>query len=134
MFDVGNITLGGVDLNDSLQWIDRYSQQPVAQSTDRTLQGGLIVYSQTLTAGRPITLRATTDTGWFTFGMVQALEALAAVAGTSYVFEFWGETYNVRFDHTQGPACQFVPLKPKDPNLMVSDEDYFTGSVKLFTV
>lgn len=130
-FQTGGIVLGGDDLNNSLQWTDRFNFTPVAASSDRTLGGNLVVFEQGLAAGQPITLTATVDTGWFTFGMVTALKALADVAGATYVFDYHGEMYNVQFDKT-GRAVQFTPLIPK--TTYANDTDYFVGQMRLFTV
>lgn len=130
-FNTGDIKLGGVDLNNSLQWTDRYNETLVAATKERTLGGNLVVFSQDLSAGRSVTLAATVDTGWFTYGMVTSMQALAANAGSSYVFEYHGEFYNVRFDHSQAPV-RFTPLIPK--NAYANDTDYFIGTMRLFTV
>lgn len=138
MFATGNIVLGGVSLNNSLQWTDRYAYTPAAQSVQRTLQGGLIVFSQSLSEGRPITLVASPDTGWFTYTMVEAIMALALDPSISHSFTFYGETYNVRFRYEEPPPFEFLPLQPRDPRDWVQEEEpapgYFTGTVKLFTV
>ena len=133
-FLVGDVKLGGVDLNSSLQWTDRYSWSPVAQSVVRTLQGGLVVYSVGLTEGRPVTLVASEETGWFTYSMVEDLIALASSPSASYTLDFWGEIYTVRFDHSSPPAFAFQPLTPKDVTALDQDTDYFIGTLKLFTV
>lgn len=131
-FATGAIVLGGVDLNNSLQWTNRYSETLVAGNRKRTLAGGLVVFTQDLTRGREITLTATQDTGWFTFGMVTALQALADASGSTYVFEYHGEFYNVRFDYEARPV-EFTPLIPKNAGYN-NDTDYFIGTMRLVTV
>jgi hypothetical protein len=131
-FNIGNITLGGTDLNNSLQWIDRWEHSPVAQEVKRTLGGGLVVFVQSLQVGRPVTLVATADTGWFTYEMVTAIQGMAAQPTTVFVFEYGAETYNVRFNHADAPAVSFQPLTPK--TTYNNTTDYFIGTVKLFTV
>lgn len=130
-FNIGNIALGGISLNNSLQWTDRFEWSPVEQGTKRTLGGNLVVYEQGLSKGQPITLRATEETGWFTYGMVTSLRALAAAAGSSYLLTYHGESYTVKFDHARG-ATEFTPLIPK--STFANDTDYFIGVMRLFTV
>lgn len=131
-FQTGAIKLGSVDLNNSLQWTNRYAETLVAGNRKRTLAGGLVIFTQDLTRGRIITLTATVDTGWFTFGMVTQMQLLAASSGSSYVFEYHSEFYNVRFDYENTPV-EFQPLVPKNAgydNLT----DYFIGTMRLVTV
>lgn len=131
-FGIGDVVLGGVDLNNSLQWSDRFNHTGVASTRERTLGGGLVVFSQDLTAGRPVTLVATVDTGWFTFGMVTALKALADASGSSYTLDYHGEMHTVRFDYQSRRPVEFTPLIPK--NAYANDTDYFIGQMRLFTV
>lgn len=132
MFQVGSIVLGGVDLNNSLQWTDRYAYTNVEGTRKRTLGGGLVIFSTGLQRGQPITLVATQDTGWFTYGMVTQILALAESHQSSYVLNFHGENHNVRFDYTNRPA-EFTPLIPKNQGY-ANDTDYFIGTVRLITV
>jgi hypothetical protein len=106
-FNVGQISLDGISLNNSLQWEDRYAYNGVSQSVRRTVGGGLIVFSQELFRGRPITLVASQETGWFTFGMVEDLLERAAQPDSVYTFLFWGESYSVQFDNSSPPAASF---------------------------
>ena len=131
-FQIGAITLGGVDLNNSLQWVDRFDQTLVASTRRRTLGGNLVIFEQPLLAGANITLTATPDTGWFTYEMVVAIKALADVPGATHVFEFHGETYNVRFNY-EGTPVQFTPLIPKNAGY-ANETDYFVGTLNLYTV
>lgn len=131
-FQIGNIILGGVDLNNSLQWVDRYAETLVEGNRKRTLAGGLVIFTQALSRGRKITLAATVDTGWFTFGMVTLMQGLADSPSSSYVLDFHGELHNVRFDYEATPL-EFQPLIPKNAGY-ANDTDYFIGTMRLVTV
>jgi hypothetical protein len=126
-----SIVLDGVTLGGSLQWTDQFTYTPVAQSTRRTLGGGLAIFSKALLAGRPITLTGTEDSGWITKAMLDSLVARAAVAGAVYSFNFHGQEFSVVFRHDDAPAVDFQPLQPK---AVYSSGDYFTGTLKLLTV
>lgn len=126
------ITLGGVTLNGSLQWTDRFGYSPIVTNTNRTLAGSLVVFSASMANGRPITLEATEDTGWFTKQMVDDILVLAYQIDTQFLFDFHAEeTHNVMFDHSE-QAVDFTPLIPKVP--FDQNESYFTGRIVLFTV
>lgn len=126
-----SITLDGVALSGSMLWPDRHQHSEVAQSTRRTLGGGLVVYTQQLFAGRPITLVAAEDTGWITKAMLDALETRAAVPGGAYVLNYHGFVVDVVFRHNDAPAVEFQPLQPK---ASPQAGDYYTGSLKLLTI
>ena len=125
------ITLDGVTLNPNLQWIDRYEDTPIAQTAQRTLGGSLIVHSQGLTEGRPVTLQATEETGWFTYAEVAALRARAKVVNGQYTLDFHGEIMTVMFRHQEPPVLSFQSILYKEP---LANDDYLTGTVKLFTL
>lgn len=129
---MSTITLGGTTLSGSLQWADRYNHSAVAQSTERTLSGNLVVFHSGISKGQPITLQATEDTGWFTKAMIDAVKAMAEQAGGQFTLDWHQEeSHTVMFMHDQPPAVQFEPLLKKVPQVSV---DYFTGTIKLFTV
>ncbi len=125
------IVLDGVTLSGSLQWKDRFEFSPVAQATKRTLGGGLVVFSHSLVAGRPVTLEATEETGWITKAMLDSLQSKAAVPGAVYSFEYHGEVLSVVFRHDEPPAVGFTPLVPK---ATADAGDYYVGTLKLLTV
>jgi len=124
------LILGGVTLDDNMQWIDRAQQVPVAQTDSRTVAGNLVTFAQGLTLGRPITLEANENQGWrnTTFAIVQALEALAAVAGASYSLQIEAEFFVVQFRHVDPPAVDFRPLISR---LNIASTDFMLGQIKL---
>lgn len=99
-------TLASIPLPSGLVWTDEFEPHAVAQSTQRTLAGGLVVYHASLQAGRAITLQSEADAGWATLATVQALAALAAVPGATYALVLRGITYQVIFAHHNPPALQ----------------------------
>lgn len=119
--------LGDLELPASLEWVDRDDWSPVAQDAQPTLGGGLVVFSQRLTAGRPITLEARDRVCWLSRAEVEALEAMAAVAGAVYGLEWDADPLRqVVFRHHGAPAIEFEPLFPHG--------DLFVGRVALTEV
>lgn len=125
------ISLGAVILSPSMQWVDRHNFSPVAQSVRRTLGGGLLVYTQELFKGRPITLEAQSDTGWITKSMLDELEEMAATPGGVFSVNIHGFVADVVFRHNEPPALEFAPLQPRATPLST---DYYTGNLKLLTI
>ena len=126
-----SITLGGIELNGSLQWIDRYQSGKIAMTTKRSLAGNLFVYSQPLDKGTPITLQATIDTGWFTMSMVDSLLVLNALSNVTHVLGFHGEIHDVMFNEVDALALSFSSLEYRVPLL---PDSRFIGTIRLFTV
>jgi hypothetical protein len=127
----GSIVLGGVTLNPSLQWPDRWRYASIAQEQIRTLGGSLVINSARLYEGLAVTLTADTSTGWLTKLQSVAILALADGLTSTYTLDFHGVVMTVAFDHTKSPAVQMRPLLFKEPQ---EDTDYFIGSIKLITV
>lgn len=127
----GDVSLAGIDLNKNIEWTDRYSWSPVAMQSRRLLGGGQVNYLQQLSKGRPITLSASNSRGWLTKTEVEALFAAAASVGATYSFTFFGESFSVAFNFSQGQAVQMSPLQSKqEPDA----EDFFVGTIRLLTV
>lgn len=133
MIQTGAIKIGGVDLNNSLQWTNRFQWANAQNNQRRTLGGIQVIYQQTVFAGQPITLEANRDTGWLTKAMVDSLMALAeADPGATRVFEFHGEFYNCKFLFgTDQRPIAFAPLKSKQ---VLAADDWMVGTIRLFTV
>lgn len=70
------IYLDNVRLPDGLRWSDEFAWTPVAQATEYSLTGALIVEQSTKQAGRPITLIGGKDFAWMTRAEVVALKTL----------------------------------------------------------
>jgi hypothetical protein len=125
------ISLGGIQLSRSLQWTNRDEALTIAQSVRYTRGGGVRVYQQKLLAGRPITLEADESTGWFTNAMRVSLLTMANEIGQEYTFVYFGETYQVIFDHANPPAVAFDKIIYRQ---VPDSTDYFMGRISLITV
>ncbi len=112
--------LGELVLPDSIQWVNRHKWSPVAQNTMRTLGGQLLVFSQELNNGRPITLFAEEDVTWFDQTAVDAIQEMAAQPGLLFNLIWDEENWQVMFRHNEPPATSFEPLWPH--------HDQFTGN------
>ena len=70
------ITLDTFTLPQGCVWSDEFDWSPLAQSTEYSLTGALIVEQATKQAGRPITLIGGKDFAWMTRAQVALLKAL----------------------------------------------------------
>jgi len=125
------IQLGATVLNPNLTWPDRDNFSSVVQTRARTLGGSQVFWAQEVSAGRPISLVAINDQGWFTKEQKDAVVAMAQVAGAVYTLIIGAESFSVMFDHEQGNAIEFQPLITRAVDLT---GDYFWGQIKLITV
>jgi hypothetical protein len=125
------ISLGGVVLDDSIIWQERYASQSVEQAVRRTLGGSAVVFTGALGAGVPITLLATTNFGWITKAQADAVMAMAATPGNVLALIYGAQSFSVVFRHNEPPAVDVQPLLARQTHL---DTDHFIGAIKLLTV
>jgi len=118
--------LGDLVLPDAVEWTDKHAYSPVAQSAARTLGGGNVIYTQALTAGRPVTLEAREGVLWLSQAEVDAVMAMADQAGAQFALVWEAEQYTVMFRHHEPPAVGFTPIWPH--------HDKYFGTIKLITV
>lgn len=129
---MSGIILGGITLNPSLRWEERYTSQSVAQSVRRTLGGNPVIFSGALTKGEPITLETWSDGGEYGLlrkSVVEQILALAAVPGDTMILDFDDVEIQVIFNHPD--AVKFDPIYPRTEQ---QPTDYMRGSIKLLTV
>lgn len=123
------ITLDGVALPIDLVWKDKLKWQSVAMTSLNTLGGNLVVFTQQLLNGRPITLEATESTGWIEKSVVDELVSRSNVPGALYVLTIGADTFNVMFRHTEPPALDLEPLvEGYEPSI------YYKGVLKFITI
>lgn len=70
------ITLNALPLPQGLLWNDEFTWSPLAQTTEYSLTGALIVEQATKQAGRPITLSGSRRFAWITRAQAAALKTL----------------------------------------------------------
>lgn len=125
------IVLDGLVLPADLLWSDEFTATAVAQSTQRALDGSLVVFYGELRAGLPITLESQPDAGWLTRTQVEAIALRAASPGGLYTLNLRGQTWQVMFRHHDAPAFEAKPLVPvANPQA----GDFYLATIKLMTV
>ena len=122
-----------VTLPEQSCWSDEYQWDPVAQATDIALNGALVIQEAAQLAGRPITL--TTDEGgdWMKRSDLDALMALANMAGGQYTLTLNdARTFTVAFRRSSGtPAVKAVPVFATNSSDAV---DLFAVTINFMTV
>lgn len=101
-----------IDLPDALVWADELTWAPVAQTARRTITGALVVTTQAMQAGQPITLAAERDDqGWITRAALLQCRAWAAIAGQVMTLTYRGTAYSVLW-RLQDGAIDARPVMP----------------------
>jgi len=124
------IRLGDLVLPDNIIWENRYAFPKVVVDTERTIDGEEVVFAQSV-KGRPIDLVAYEDMGWLTHEQVEVLFEMASVPNAVYLFVYEDFVTQVRFRHEDSPVIDVQPIVPR-PN--PSEEDFYTGTIKLMEV
>lgn len=105
----------GVDaitLPPDLLWTDEFAWSPVAQGTERSVTGALLIDVSTRQDGRPITLTGTERHAWLLRPEVQALRAWVALPGQAFALTINGQAFIVLFDHGTDEASRAFQVAP----------------------
>lgn len=123
-------TLGAVQIPRGMLWVDEFDWTPVEKAMEYSITGALLVDVGTRQAGRPITLQAVENQGWFRLLNLKALHALASVADATYTFTHAdGRVFTVMF--APDTPIQAVPIgRPELP----SDNNPYVVTVRLIEV
>jgi len=106
------MTLDDIELPDDLLWVNEYQWQPVAQETERTLTGALLVQEQAKLYGREIELSGE-QSGWVTRATVDALKTMEAEPGKIMTLTLPdNRTFQIIFDRRTGSAVEAIQLLP----------------------
>lgn len=133
------ITLGAITLPATLVWEDEFAWSPVAQSTEYSLTGALIVQEATKLAGRPITLVGKSDSNAHTGGISRtdllALQTALSVAGASWTLTLHdARTFTVAAQQDPLEAEPLPVYRSFSPANPASDRWYLIRALKLQTV
>lgn len=82
-----------------LVWTDELTWSAVAQSTERSITGALLVDAMARNGGRPITLAGDVTSAWITRGDLLTLKTWAAIPGQRFTLTVRGAVFTVLFDH-----------------------------------
>lgn len=125
-----------ITLPEDLAWVDEFAPWKVAQVFEHSLSGALIVHESAKLAGRPITLQSGSNYGMATRAVVEALQALEAVAnGPSMTLsvpthEAANRTFTVTWRRDTGAieAVQLKTILPPAPT------DWYSLTLRLMQV
>lgn len=117
-------TLNAITVPDAMEWTNEFSYRGVEQKTQYSITGAILIESAAIQLGRRIELKGGETYGWMPREDVQAICALANLAGEEMVLVFRGQIFTVVFDHEAG-ALESTPIVPyEDPD--VADFYYMT--------
>ena len=123
--------LDTLTLSDNFVWVNEFDWSPVAQESERSLTGALVVNESLMSFGRPIVL-GDGENSWLTLAEVKALYALSEQMGKKMPLTLPdGRSFTVIFDRADGPpieAQQVLPLSAP------SDDHNYAVVIRLLTV
>jgi hypothetical protein len=133
------ITLGIIALPETLVWEDEFTWSPVAQNTEFSLTGALIVQTATRQAGRPITLVGQSDGNAHTGGISRTnlltLQTALNVLGATWTLTLHdNRTFTVM---AREPPLEADPLpiyRSLGPANPTGDRWYLIRALRLQTV
>ena len=89
-------------LPDDLDWKNANSASPVAQSTEWSVDGALIVDVNAKQAGLPIVLEGAEDRAWMRRSEVDQVRAWSRIPGQPFTLTLGEQVFSVIFDHGAG--------------------------------
>ena len=124
--------LDDITLPDDLLWINEFDWNPVAQSTERSLTGALLVQEGQLSHGRSVVLSGNGEAGWVSRLTVKSLYALSKAANKTMSLTLPdGRQFSVIFDRANGSGVETRQLMPF---AYPDDDDLYLVTLRLLTV
>ncbi|KEQ17129.1 hypothetical protein [Endozoicomonas numazuensis] len=126
------MTLDSITLPDDLLWINEFDWNPVEQSQDRSLTGGLLIQEQSKRFGRPIELNGGEEVAWVSRSVVVNLLALSQIANKIMTLTLPDlRQYSVIFDRSSGAPIEAQQILPY---AYPGDDYQYSLIVRLLTV
>ena len=124
--------LDDITLPDDLLWINEFDWNPVAQTTERSLSGALLVQEGQLSHGRSVVLSGNGEAGWVSRLTVKSLYALSELANKSMTLTLPdNRQFSVIFDRSNGPSLEARQVLPF---AYPEDSDAYLLTLRLLTV
>jgi hypothetical protein len=97
------ITVNGIELDNDLLWVDRFNYSTYASSTNRALDGSLlVVQSRINNFYRPMTLVGSVSSGWLKKSTVEQLVSLFNSGYLEFEVNYNGDIFLCVFDRSKG--------------------------------
>ena len=124
--------LDDITLPDDLLWINEFDWNPVAQSTERSLTGALLVQEEPFAHGRSVVLSGNGEAGWVSRLTVQNLYALSKAANKTMTLTLPdSRQFTVIFDRSNRAPVEAQQVMPF---AYPEDNDQYLLTLRLLTV
>ncbi len=124
------ITLDSITLPSDLLWENEFDSKPIEQSSERGLDGTLLLQHGTLINGRSIVLTGAGDS-WVTRSVVEAIEAKKQT-NPLMTLSYHGTDYSVMFDYANTPLEATQLFRIENPG--AHQDRYYQITIRLITV
>lgn len=108
------ISLEAINLPADLDWQDEFDWTPIAQSSERTLNGKLAIEEAVKQHGRPMTLVGGQNAAWVDRSTVETLTALLTL-NKQMTLSFFGLEYPVVWRHSDTPIEAKPVMRIRNP-------------------
>lgn len=122
-------SIGSVTLDYDPYWPDKHKYEDLNMRVYTAVDGSLIISQAARGAHFPITLKGDQNKGlWLKGSTVDALRALSAVPGATYMLTLNGTEFTIYFDNSGGPAVNMTYVKE---NSTPDSDTWYYGEIKL---
>jgi hypothetical protein len=121
-------TLDSISLPEDMIWLDQSSWTPVAQGTEYSLAGSLLIEQSKKLAGRPITLGG--DNAWTTWKVAESIIALSYETEKEMTLVLNDRTFTVMFRHEDGDVVDITRIYDREPE----DDDEVIVKLRLMVI
>lgn len=90
-----------IELPEDLQWVDEHDWVTVREDVQYTLTGSVVITTNKVQAGRPITLQGGDDYAWINEDAISSIRALAE-ADATMTLTINDRSFRVRFRYGDG--------------------------------
>ena len=121
-----------IDLPPDLIWVDELTVSKVAQRSQRSAFGTLIISAMQLQGGQRITLQGEGGSAWIERGVLKQIKQWAGVPGLRLALDIRGETFSVVFDHGDADETRALSMQSVIDYSDKQDDDYYCSLVLRF--
>ena len=114
-----------VVLPPDLIWTNEFTYTPIAQASERSITGALILDTAVKTGGRPIVLQGAENAAWLLRNEAKTLlDSWVSLPGKVFALSLNGRVLQVVFDHEAGPMQMQPVVDYSDP----VDADFYCNA------
>jgi len=128
------IILGGITLPEDLIWEDEYAWSGVDARANVSRGGYPIIFEQSVSSGRPVTLTGGPNHAWIAHNVLQSVFDLAGIPLATYDLVMGTTTRRVRFANEDPPAVTAIPVREMPDDEYIDGDWFHSVVIKLMEI